>query len=177
MRKKLSGFNPEMSLCQAVVTIIVRKVAPLPFINHGQDELIGAQLNPRISSSQYVVRRMASYGAFLNQMRRFFTRGTGFFTANAALASEERLDPIRLCLLDEAVHPHGRGGHSAHRDLERRDSERVFQLDLIGDARQPGAESQVAGEGFGAMPKSTFESCSQRSSLAGSPGSSTISSA
>ena len=91
--------------------------------------------------------------------------------------SEKRLDPIRLCLLDEPVHPHGRRGHSAHRDLERRDAERVFQFDLIGDARQPGAESQVAGEGFGAMPKSTFESCSQRSSLAGSPGSSTISSA
>ena len=98
-------------------------------------------------------------------------------SANHATASEKCLDPIRRCLFDKPVHPHGRRGHPAHRDLERRDAERVFQLDLIGDARQPGAESQVAGKGFGAMPRSTFESCSQRSSLAGSPGSSTINSA
>ena len=48
---------------------------------------------------------------------------------------------------------------------------------LVSLARHPSTESQIAGEGFGAIPIIASQSCSQRSSLAGSPGSSTISSA
>jgi hypothetical protein len=52
-----------MSLCQSVVATIVRKVRILWFINRGQAELIGPQLNTGFSSSQsmYFVRHCALF--------------------------------------------------------------------------------------------------------------------
>ena len=93
------------------------------------------------------------------------------------LRLEECLHGVLLLGLNQAVDPCAGWWHAPHRDLERRDADRVFEVDLVGLARHPSTESQIAGEGFGAIPMIALQSCSQRSSLAGSPGSRTISSA
>ena len=101
--------------------------------------------------------------------------------ANAELPSpvglEECLHHIRLPGLNQALDPRAGWWHAPHRNLEGSNADCVFEVDLVGLARHPSTESQVAGEGFGAIPMIALQSCSQRSSLAGSPGSRTISSA
>ena len=90
---------------------------------------------------------------------------------------EECLQRVSVLPFKQAVDPGTGGRHMSHRNLERRDTNGVFEVDLVGLARHPSTEPQIAGEGFGAIPMIALQSCSQRSSLAGSPGSRTISSA
>ncbi len=90
---------------------------------------------------------------------------------------EECLHGILLLGLDQAVDPCTGWRHAPRRNLEGCDADGVFEVDLVGLARHPSTESQIAGEGFGAIPMIALQSCSQRSSLTGSPGSRTINSA